>query len=141
MCWWFTIGSAIDIHQWKMAAWVWFFEHGPTQSFHHIPPNSWDFIPIRTGNVFGNIRVWGSYLCQKSVWMNLIEEQIADLVRSLKLPLDWDCEVRKILQEKDGGPDPVIQRKEIREQLRRMRIGYERGMSNDEMRSMYFGEK
>jgi hypothetical protein len=62
----------------------------------------------------------------------VIDEQIANLIQSLMLPPDWENAVRKMLQEKDSDPDPEFQRKEIREKLRRMRTGYERGMYQDE---------
>lgn len=67
-----------------------------------------------------------------SVRTQMIDDQIADLIRSLKLPPDWETEVRKMLQEKDGNIDLEIQRKEIREQIRRMRVSYERGMYKEE---------
>jgi hypothetical protein len=41
-------------------------------------------------------------------------------------------EVRKLLQVKDNIPDLENQRKELREQPRRMRIGYERGMYQED---------
>lgn len=74
-----------------------------------------------------------------SVRSTVIDEQIAYLVQSLILPPDWDRAVRKMLQEKDSDPDPELQRKEIREQLRRMRTGYERGMYQDE-ENLYWRE-
>lgn len=61
-----------------------------------------------------------------------IDGQIADLIRSLRLPQDWEREVRKMLQEKDGSPEPEIQRKELREQIRRMRVSYEHGMYKED---------
>jgi hypothetical protein len=62
----------------------------------------------------------------------VIDEQIALLVQSLKHPQDWDLAVRKILRENNEDLDPEIQRKEIREQIRRMRTAYKRGMYNDD---------
>jgi len=41
--------------------------------------------------------------------------------------------------KKDVGSDPEIERKEIREKLRRLRVGYEHGLYM--RRSMCFGEK
>lgn len=61
-----------------------------------------------------------------------IDDQIADLVCSLQLPGYWESEVVKLLQESQNGEDPEKERKDIREQLRRMRTGYERGMYKGE---------
>jgi site-specific DNA recombinase len=67
-----------------------------------------------------------------SVRSTVIDDQIAELIWSLKLPLNWEQEVKKLLQENDENPDPEVLRKELREQLRRMRIGYERGIYQDD---------
>lgn len=67
-----------------------------------------------------------------SVRSLVIDEQIALLVKSLRLPQNWDIAVRKMLQENKDDPDPEMQRKEIREQIRRLRTGYERGIYKDE---------
>ena len=67
-----------------------------------------------------------------SVRTQVIDDQIAYLIQSMRLPPDWEVEVRKMLQVKDGNPDPEIERKEIREQIRRMRASYEHGMYKEE---------
>jgi hypothetical protein len=67
-----------------------------------------------------------------SVRSAIIDDQIAFLVQSLKLPADWEQAVRKMLQEDQTGPDLEQERKEIREKIRRMRTGYERGIYKDE---------
>ena len=58
----------------------------------------------------------------KGVRSTIIDEQISDLIQSLKLPSDWEGEVRKMLR-KEAGSDLEIERKEIREKLRRLRAG------------------
>ena len=67
-----------------------------------------------------------------SVRSSIIDEQISSLVQSLKLPSDWELAVRKMLQEKGEKPDPEMERKEIREQIRRMRTAYNHGIYKDD---------
>jgi len=50
----------------------------------------------------------------------------------LKLPTDWDIAVRKMLQENVDTPDPEMERREIREQIRRMRTAYNHGIYKDD---------
>jgi hypothetical protein len=67
-----------------------------------------------------------------SVRSAIIDDQIAILVQSLKLPADWEQAVRRLLQEDQTGPDLELERREIREKIRRMRTGYERGIYQDD---------
>ena len=67
-----------------------------------------------------------------SVRSSIIDEQISSLVQSLKLPSDWELAVRKLLQENVEEPDPEMERKEIREQIRRMRTAYNHGIYKDD---------
>ena len=62
----------------------------------------------------------------------IIDDQIANLVQSLKLPANWEDAVRKILQAEEKGPDLEQERKEIREKIRRMRTGYVRGIYKED---------
>ena len=68
----------------------------------------------------------------KSIHAEILEDQIAALIQSLKLPPTWEEDVRKLLRSEHKGPDPEAECKEIRQTLRMMRDNYERGLYEDE---------
>ena len=68
----------------------------------------------------------------QSVRASVIDEQIAELVKSLKLSADWEESVRRLTKRQEDAPDPETERKEIRTTIRLMRENYERGLYEDE---------
>lgn len=62
----------------------------------------------------------------------IIDAQVADLIRSVRLPENWEPIVRQMLNEQRDQVDPEAERKEIRSQLRLMRENYERGLYEGE---------
>ena len=62
----------------------------------------------------------------------LVDAQVGELVQSIKLPTNWEDLVRRLCQEQREGPDPEVERKEIRNTLRLMRNNYERGLYEEE---------
>jgi site-specific DNA recombinase len=77
----------------------------------------------------------GYYDCpftSQSIHADLLDEQVAGLIQSLKLPLTWEADVRKLLNDEKDGPDPEAERREIRGTLRLIRDNYERGLYEGE---------
>ena len=68
----------------------------------------------------------------QSIHAEELDEQVAMLIKSLKLPPSWEEDVRRLLRDEKDGPDPEAERKEIRNTLRLMRNNYERGLYEDE---------
>jgi hypothetical protein len=68
----------------------------------------------------------------QSIHAEDLDEQVADLIKSLKLTPTWEQDVRKLLHEEQDGPDSETERKEIRTMLRLMRDNYERGLYEGE---------
>jgi len=68
----------------------------------------------------------------QSIHANIVDQQIAVLIQSLKLTLTWEQDVRRLLQADQNGPDPETERKEIRNMLRLIRENYERGLYEGE---------
>ena len=68
----------------------------------------------------------------QSVRASVIDEQIAELVKSLKLSADWEESVRRLTKRQEDAPDPETERKEIRTTIRLMRENYERGLYEGE---------
>jgi site-specific DNA recombinase len=68
----------------------------------------------------------------QSVRASVIDEQIAELVKSLKLSADWEESVRRLTKRQEDAPDPETERKEIRTTIRLMRDNYERGLYEGE---------
>ena len=68
----------------------------------------------------------------QSIHADDLDEQVADLIKSLKLTHTWEEDVRKLLHEEKDGPDPETERKEIRTVMRLMRDNYERGLYEGE---------
>ena len=68
----------------------------------------------------------------QSVRASVIDEQVADLVKSLRLSADWEQSVRRLTQQQKDSPDPDSERKEIRNTLRLMRENYEHGLYEGE---------
>ncbi len=68
----------------------------------------------------------------QSIHADDLDEQVADLIKSLKLTHTWEGDVRKLLHEEKDGPDPETERKEIRTVMRLMRDNYERGLYEGE---------
>jgi hypothetical protein len=62
----------------------------------------------------------------------VIDAQVAELIRSIHLPENWEPIVRQMLHEQRDQVDPEAERKEIRGQLRLMRENYERGLYEGE---------
>jgi DNA invertase Pin-like site-specific DNA recombinase len=73
----------------------------------------------------------GYYDCPssgQSIHAEALDEQIASLLQSLKLTPNWEQDVRKLLHDDQEGPDPEVERKEIRSMARLMRDNYEGGL-------------
>jgi len=68
----------------------------------------------------------------QSVRAEVIDAQIAELIRSIHLPENWEPIVRQMHHEQRDQVDPESERKEIRGQLRLMRENYERGLYEGE---------
>ena len=68
----------------------------------------------------------------QSVRAKVIDEQVAELVKSLKLSADWEESVRRLTRQQDVGPDPETERKDIRNTIRLIRENYERGLYEGE---------
>jgi site-specific DNA recombinase len=68
----------------------------------------------------------------QSVRADTVDEQIADLIRSIRLPENWEPIVRQMLNEQRDQVDPETERKEIRGTLRLMRENFERGLYEGE---------
>ncbi len=68
----------------------------------------------------------------QSVRAESIDDQVGELVQSLKLPANWEESVRSLCQRQNGAPDPEAERKEIHSMLRLMRENYERGLYEGE---------
>jgi site-specific DNA recombinase len=77
---------------------------------------------------------------RKSVPIEVIDEQIAEFIKSLRLVDDWQDRVRVMMEiEKPKGPDPESEKKRIRGMLKRMRDAYIAGKyGEDEI--TYFNE-
>ena len=50
----------------------------------------------------------------QSIRADTVDEQIADLIRSIRLPENWEPIVRQMLNEQRDQVDPETERKEIR---------------------------
>ena len=72
-----------------------------------------------------------SYIGQ-SVHAETIDAQVADLIRSIHLPDNWDPIIRQMIEAQQSTADPEVERKEIRNSLRLMRENYERGLYEGE---------
>ncbi len=68
----------------------------------------------------------------KSVRAEIIDTQVAELIRSIHLPDNWEPIVRQMLNEQRAQVDPETERKEIRGTLRLMRENFERGLYEEE---------
>ncbi|MCL4559790.1 MAG: recombinase family protein [Chloroflexi bacterium] len=68
----------------------------------------------------------------QSVRAEVIDTQVADLIRSIHLPDNWEPIVRQMLNEQRDQVDPEAERKEIRGTLRLMRENFERGLYEEE---------
>jgi hypothetical protein len=63
---------------------------------------------------------------------DLIDDQVAELIRSIHLPENWEPIVRQMLDNQRERADPEAERKEIRGMLRLMRDNFERGLYEGE---------
>ena len=68
----------------------------------------------------------------QSMRADLIDDQVADLIRSIHLPENWEPIVRQMLDNQRERADPEAERKEIRGMLRLMRDNFERGLYEGE---------
>ncbi len=68
----------------------------------------------------------------QSVRAEVIDTQVAELIRSIHLPDNWEPIVRQMLNEQRDQVDPEAERKEIRGTLRLMREDFERGLYEEE---------
>ncbi len=68
----------------------------------------------------------------QSVRAEVIDAQVADLIRSIHLPDNWEPIVRQMLNEQRAQVDPEAERKEIRSALRLLRDNYEHGLYEEE---------
>ena len=62
----------------------------------------------------------------------IVDQQITNLIQSLRLPENWEQAVRQLLQKQDNGLDIEAKRREIRSQLRLMRENFERNLYEGE---------
>ena len=69
---------------------------------------------------------------RQSVRASVIDYQVAELVKSLKLSTDWEETVRRLTKRQEDAPDPETECKEIRTTIRLMRESYERGLYDGE---------
>lgn len=67
-----------------------------------------------------------------SVAADLIDEQVAILIQSLKLPPDWETLVRELMEKSAPDSDPDAEKRRLREQLRRVRNAYIQGLYDDD---------
>ncbi len=68
----------------------------------------------------------------QSVRAEVIVTQVAELIRSIHLPDNWEPIVRQMLNEQRDQVDPEAERKDIRSTLRLMRENFERGLYEEE---------
>ena len=68
----------------------------------------------------------------QSVRAEVIDAQVADQIRSIHLPENWEPIVRQMLDEQRIQVDPEAERKEIRAALRLLRENYEHGLYEEE---------
>ncbi|MCL4562945.1 MAG: recombinase family protein [Chloroflexi bacterium] len=68
----------------------------------------------------------------QSVRAEVIDAQVANLIRSIHLPNNWKPIVRQMLNEQRAQVDPEAERKEIRGTLRLMRENFELGLYEEE---------
>lgn len=68
----------------------------------------------------------------QSVRAEQIDSQVADLIRSIHLPENWDPIVRQMIDAQREKADPETERKEIRAQLRMIRENFEHGLYEGE---------
>jgi hypothetical protein len=68
----------------------------------------------------------------QSVRAELIDSQVADLIRSIHLPENWDPIVRQMIETQREKADPEAKRKEIRGMLRMIRENFEHELYEDE---------
>ena len=62
----------------------------------------------------------------------MIDAQVAELIRSIHLPENWEPIVRQMLNDQLERVDPEAERKDIRGMLRLMRENFERGLYEGE---------
>jgi site-specific DNA recombinase len=67
-----------------------------------------------------------------SVHAEVIDTQVADLIRSIHLPENWDPIVRQMIDTQREKADPEAERKEIRGMLRMVRENFEHGLYEGE---------
>jgi DNA invertase Pin-like site-specific DNA recombinase len=68
----------------------------------------------------------------QSVHADDIDAQVADLIRSIRLPDNWAPIVRQMVDDQREKVDPEAERKEIRGMLRLMRENFEHGLYEGE---------
>jgi Recombinase/Recombinase zinc beta ribbon domain len=68
----------------------------------------------------------------QSVRAELVDDQVAELIRSIHLPDNWEPIVRQMLDNQRERADPEAERREIRGMLRLMRDNFERGLYEGE---------
>jgi site-specific DNA recombinase len=68
----------------------------------------------------------------QSMRADLIDDQVAELIRSIHLPDNWEPIVLQMLDNQRERADPDAERKEIRGMLRLMRDNFERGLYEGE---------
>jgi DNA invertase Pin-like site-specific DNA recombinase len=68
----------------------------------------------------------------QSVRAELIDAQVAELIRSIRLPENWEPVVRQMLDGQRERVNPEAERKDIRGMLRLMRENFERGLYEGE---------
>ena len=67
-----------------------------------------------------------------SVRAELIDDQVAGLIRSIRLPENWEPFVQQMIETQRGKSDPEAERKEIRNSMRLLRENFERGLYEGE---------
>jgi hypothetical protein len=66
------------------------------------------------------------------VHAEVIDTQVADLIRSIRLPENWEPIVRQMIEAQREKTDPEAERKDIRNTLRLIRENYEHGVYEGE---------
>ncbi|MFZ6027784.1 MAG: recombinase family protein [Chloroflexota bacterium] len=63
---------------------------------------------------------------------DVIDEQVAQLIRALRLPEQWEEAVQAVMKVSPDGPNPETEKRRLREQLHRMRENYTLGLYEDD---------
>lgn len=68
------------------------------------------------------------HISGRGVRTEIIDEQVAELMKSLKLPPNWEQAIKQILAANEKMSDPEVEKREIKALLRKKRENFERNM-------------